>query len=234
LTFGQLAYEWSKDFARRVNVSWIFEFLGAKSSLTIIFRFKEKRLYFVADAAMARMQCTWLSAIKVLCLVLLPYPVIARLEPPGKVWIHGFDPPYDDRTIRMQLKSFDWWNPFQDRAVLPKGTKLPILTDECESKPEVCPTYSLAGDVAIQFGTTTLQDAHRICEQPDENKYAKFASPSVCHAVHQWVVGLQVPFLVLQRYIYMIQEGVCRSTAPPMKSSPTAVLLLQQASAAEM
>lgn len=87
-----------------------------------------------------------------------------RLAPEGEPWSARFDPPYDNRTLRFQLRVYDWWAGGADAAVVPKGTKFPVLDDYCGNDPKVCPAWTLPGDLVLQFGPPTVQDAHRLSE----------------------------------------------------------------------
>ena len=86
----------------------------------------------------------------------------ARVTPPGEVWIKKFDPPYDDRNLKLQLRIDDWWVGTQDVAILPKGTKFPVVSESCNWDPDKCPSWTLPGDVQLQYGPPTSQDIHRL------------------------------------------------------------------------
>ena len=88
--------------------------------------------------------------------------VEARLSPPKELWTMRFDPPYDNRTLKLQMRVYDWWLGSQDTAVLPKGTPFPVLDEYCNWDPNVCPSWKLPADVTFQFGSPTVQDAHRL------------------------------------------------------------------------
>ena len=89
-------------------------------------------------------------------------PCAATLYPEGAAWTVRFDPPYDDSTLRVQLKMYDWWTTFEDVAVLPKGTQLPIVEDDCAADTRTCRQWTVPGDVVFTFGPPTIQDAHRL------------------------------------------------------------------------
>lgn len=88
----------------------------------------------------------------------------ALLYPPGQPWTYGFDPPYDDSTLSVQLKIYDWWTTVNDTAILPKGTPVPIVDNGCDPSNGSCPTWTVPGDIAFQFATPTIQAAHRLSE----------------------------------------------------------------------
>lgn len=102
----------------------------------------------------------FLSAV--LAAVLFSGLACARMTPPGEVWIKKFDPPYDDRTLKLQLRIDDWWVGTQDTAILPKGTKFPVLLESCNYDVSKCPSWTLPADVFFQYGPPTTQDVHRL------------------------------------------------------------------------
>ena len=96
--------------------------------------------------------------------LLAPRSSAALLSPEGAVFKAFFDPPYDDTTLKLQMKVLDWWRPFSDTAVLPKGTQIPVLEDDCVSNPSSCRAWTVPGDVTLQIVTPTIQDTNRVCE----------------------------------------------------------------------
>ena len=110
--------------------------------------------------AACKMRCSNLSAL--LAVALFCSCAQARLSPSGEVWITAFDPPYDDRTVKVQLKVLDWWTGSQDVAVLRKGTKFPVLDDNCNWDADKCPSWTLPADVQFEIGPPTTADAHRL------------------------------------------------------------------------
>lgn len=94
--------------------------------------------------------------------IILFSTVNARLSPSGEAWVQQFEPPYADTTLKLQLRVYDWWIGPQEKAVVPKGTKYPILDDYCNWDPEKCPSWTLSSDIELQFGPETPQDSHRI------------------------------------------------------------------------
>jgi hypothetical protein len=92
--------------------------------------------------------------------------VNARLTPSGEVWVQQFEPPYADHTIKLQLRVYDWWIGADEKAVVPKGTKYPILDDYCNWNPAKCPSWTLPSDIEIKFGPKSPQDSHRLSKRP--------------------------------------------------------------------
>jgi hypothetical protein len=93
----------------------------------------------------------------------------AWLLPSGGVWIQRFDPPSSDQTLMLQLRVYDWWNGDEEKVVVPKGTKYPIVDAGCNGDTTKCPSWALPSDVELTFGPETRQDSHRIseCLHPD-------------------------------------------------------------------
>lgn len=105
-----------------------------------------------------------LAAAALLLACMQPRAALARLPVDGKFTAARFDPPYDDRTLKLQLKVYDWWGALKDSAVLSKGTKIPIIEDDCANKTSECRTWTVPGDVTMTIETPTRQDTHRLSE----------------------------------------------------------------------
>ena len=90
----------------------------------------------------------------------------ARLSPPGEAWIQKFEPPNADHTLKLQLRIYDWWTGPREKAVVPKGTKYPIINDSCNLDRSKCPSWTLPSDIELQFGPESPQDTHRLSKRP--------------------------------------------------------------------
>lgn len=76
-----------------------------------------------------------------------------------------FDPPWDDTTVYLQVTARKWWEPLNEVVTVPKGRKLPVLSEACQAAPETCRQWELPGDVKIAFRTPGgAAAAHRLCE----------------------------------------------------------------------
>jgi hypothetical protein len=102
----------------------------------------------------------------VLAAIVLFTTTNATLSPFGQAWIQQFEPPYADTTLKLQLRVYDWWNGAEEKAVVPKGTKFPILDDYCNWDPAKCPSWTLPSDIELQFGAGSPQDSHRLSKCP--------------------------------------------------------------------
>lgn len=111
----------------------------------------------------------WWSAFNVILAVLASDSCIrtayALLSPPNQVWVSKFDPPYDNRTLLVELAVYDWWGNYHDSATIPEGTAFPVLDSYCNYDPNKCPSWTTPGDVKFQFGPSTLQDVHHLSKQ---------------------------------------------------------------------
>ena len=94
------------------------------------------------------------------------------LSPDGEAFSVAFDPPYDDTTLKVQLKVSRWWGPLSDTAVIPKGTKVPVVEDDCADKPSTCRAWTVPGDVTLQLTTPTAREAHRLSRCPPASSRA--------------------------------------------------------------
>lgn len=79
--------------------------------------------------------------------------VEALLSPPGKVWVAKFEPPYDNRTLSIELAVHDWWTSDQNNAVMNAGTELTVL----DGAP-----WKLPNNVNLTFGPASPQEQHHL------------------------------------------------------------------------
>jgi hypothetical protein len=76
-----------------------------------------------------------------------------------------FDPPWDDTTVYFQVTARSWWEPLNEMVTVPKGRKLPVLSEACQAAPETCHQWEIPSDVKIAFRTPGgAAGAHRLCE----------------------------------------------------------------------
>lgn len=75
------------------------------------------------------------------------------LLPPGEVWVSKFEPPYDNRTLLIELAVYDWWTNAQNNAIMNAGTEFAVL----DGNP-----WRLPSNVTLSFGPASPQQEHHL------------------------------------------------------------------------